>query len=137
MNLADNFLIPIAFILGSGVVVLLGIYNVIAGILFLRERIDGNASWIAKIAWALSAASLAMWCLPCLGTGAALTAMLLARIERGRIYASKAPLASATPVRMARINGGWALILQFVVFGTLIVGQLMNAVPIDPTPPVP
>ncbi len=125
MNLAENFLIPLALVLGFGVVVLLGIYNVIAGILFLRESIDGNASVVAKVAWVLSGVALGTWCLPCLGTGAALLAMLLARFERDRIYASKSPLASATPVRMARINGAWSLLLQFVGYGVVLIGELV------------
>ncbi|MEO0602872.1 MAG: hypothetical protein AAF211_15635 [Myxococcota bacterium] len=127
MSLTDNFLIPMALVLGFGVVVLLGIYNVIAGILFLRESIDGKASPVAKIAWAMSGVALGMWCLPCVGTGAALFAMLLARFERDRIYASKAPLASATPVRMARINGGWSLLLQVVGYSAVLIGQLVSA----------
>ncbi|MEN0062641.1 MAG: hypothetical protein AAGA48_10860 [Myxococcota bacterium] len=128
MDLANNFLIPIALVLGSGIVVLLGIYNVIAGILFLRERIDGRAGFLAKAAWALSGISLGMWCMPCLGTVAALTAVVFARIERGRIYASKAPLASATPVRMARINARWSLVLQAVVYSVIVIGEVMKLV---------
>lgn len=127
LDLANNFLIPITLVLGFGIVVLLGIYNVIAGILFLRESIDGNASVIAKSAWALSGLALTTWCIPCVGTGAALVAMILARLERNRIYESKAPLASATPVRMARINGGWSLFLQMVGYGVVLIGELVRA----------
>ena len=126
--MAENFLIPIALVLGFGVVVLLGIYNVIAGVLFLRESIDGNATWMAKAAWALSGVALTGWCLPCVGTGTALVALVLARVERRRIYASKAPLASATPVRMARINGGWSLMLQAVGYGAVLIGEIMRSV---------
>ena len=124
--LANNFLIPIALVLGAGVVVLLAIYNVVAGVLFMRESIDGNATRLAKAAWAISALGLGAWCVPCVGTGAAIVALLLARIERQRIYASSAPLASATPIRLARINGRWSLALQAVGFLVIGIGELMT-----------
>jgi len=125
-ELADNFLLPIVLVLGFGVVVLLGIYNVIAGVLFLRESIDGNASVIAKTAWVVSGVALTAWCMPCVGTGAAIVAMVLARFERNRIYDSRSPLASATPVRMARINGGWSLALQFVGYASVLIGEVVG-----------
>lgn len=126
MILTDNFLVPLALVLGTGLVILLAVYNVIAGILFLRESIDGNASTMAKAAWALSALALGLWCVPCVGLGAAFLALILARIERQRIYDSRAPLASATPIRMARINGRWSLAVQGVGVLAIAIGELMT-----------
>ena len=111
-----------------GVVVtgVLLLYNVVAAVLFLRETGDGESSGLARAAWALGIGSLASWCLPCVGTGLAIGAVVVAQIERVRIYRDQSTIAGATPVRMGSVNGWASLVLQFLLLLSLVAGALVD-----------
>ncbi len=115
-NLSGNLvLLYLAGGVGSCLGMLLLLYNLVAAVLFLREETEGSSSGLAKAAWALGLVALFLWWAPCLGSMVALVAMVVARIERGRIYRDESSLAGATPVRMGNVNGGVALLLQLFV----------------------
>ncbi|MBX2796238.1 MAG: hypothetical protein KTR31_01175 [Myxococcales bacterium] len=113
--------------LGSCLGFVLLIYNLVAGVLFLREDTEGSASGLAKASWALGVMALFAWPLMCFGLPFALGAMLTSRIERRRIYRGDASLAGATPVRMGSINGSLSLLMQFGLVLAAVVGMLTGA----------
>ena len=104
---------------------LLVAYNLIALVMFLREDTEGSASGMAKAAWALGALSLFTFGIPCLGSLVPFAPILIARIEKGRIYRDEAPLAGATPVRLAGINGWISLMLSALCFLGSLLTSLM------------
>jgi hypothetical protein len=89
-------------------------YNAIALVMFMREDSEGPASGLAKGAWAVGLTSLFLSGLPCLGVFLPFIAIILGRIERGRIYRDDSPLSGATPVRMGTVNA-WIAILLFLL----------------------
>ena len=113
MEANSFFFMYVAGTLGSCVGALLFLYNVVGLVSFMREDTGGeSASMLAKAAWAIGFLSGLLG--PCMWFGAVI-ALILARVERGRIYAEKSPLAGATPCRMASVNGGLMLVI-WVVF---------------------
>ncbi|MEQ1566575.1 MAG: hypothetical protein ABMA64_13115 [Myxococcota bacterium] len=112
--------------LGSCVGVLVVLYNLVAVVLYLREETEGNSSALALTAWAIGVLAMLLWWAPCVGGVAALLAMTISRIERGRIYRDEAPLAGSTPMRMANTNGSTALILQVGACVTLAASVLLG-----------
>lgn len=109
---------------GSCLGMILLLYNLVAAVLFLREDTEEGSSGMAKAAWAVGLMSLFLWWMPCVGAVVALVAIVLARIERGRIFRDEAPLAGATPVRMGNVDGGIALLLQFLMFVGFVASAL-------------
>ena len=105
-----------------GVVVLL--YNLVTAVLFLREETEGTSSGLAKASWALGLLALFLWWAPCLGGAVAIAAIVVARVERGRIYRDESSLAGATPVRMGSVDGTVALLLQMVMFVGMLAGVI-------------
>ncbi len=110
--------------LGSCIGFLLLAYNVVGLISYLREDTGGeSASALAKAAWAIGFLSGLLG--PCAWLGA-VVAIVLARVERSRIYAEKAPLAGATPCRMAAVNGGVVLLNWLLVTAGLLATWLSS-----------
>ena len=112
--------------MGSCVGVLVALYNLIAAVLFLREETEGHSSTLALTAWAIGVLATMIWWLPCVGGMAALLSILVARMERARIYRDQSPLAGATPVRMAHGNGSVALVLQSILLFSLLASWLFG-----------
>lgn len=116
------FFIYVAGTLGSCIGILLFLYNVVGVVSFLREDTGGeSASMLSKGAWAIGFLSLLLG--PCAWFGA-LLALILARVERGRIYAEKSPLAGATPCRMASVNGGLVLVIWAIFTAGILASWL-------------
>ena len=105
-----------------GLVVLL--YNLVTAVLFLREETEGTSSGLAKAAWALGLLALFLWWMPCVGGLLAVVAIVVARVERGRIYRDESSLAGATPVRMGSFDGAVAVLLQILMFVGMLAGAL-------------
>ncbi len=99
-------------------------YNVIALVMFMREDSEGSASGMAKAAWGLGMVSLFTAGLPCIGILVPFLPIILARVEKGRIYRDEAALAGATPVRLAGING-W---IAFLLSSLITLGMVLTAV---------
>ncbi len=110
--------------IGSCVGFILLLYNVVAALLFMREQTDGTSSGLAKAAWATGLLALFLWPMPCIGSVVAIAAIVLSRVERGRIYRDESSLAGATPVRMGSVNGGVALLIQILALIGLIAGMV-------------
>jgi len=107
--------------IGSCIGMLLLAYNVIALIMFMREDSEGSSSGLAKAAWGVGLMAVFFALTPCFGLFLPLIAIILARVERGRIYRDESPLAGATPVRMGSVNGGVALLISVVgLAGTMM-----------------
>ena len=94
-------------------------YNGLALFQQLREPGDETASGLAKGAWALSI--LSMFLGPCALFGAVL-AIILASVERRRIYAEKSTLVSTRPCRMASLNGWVLMLLSLFLTVTTVLG---------------
>jgi hypothetical protein len=112
MGLVNPTLVIFTLVIGSAMGVVVVLYNLVAVALYLREETEGRSSALALTAWAIGVLALLLWWMPCVGGIAALLAMTVSRIERGRIYRDEAPLAGATPVRMANTDGSTALLLH-------------------------
>lgn len=112
MEQASSVLLYVPGVAGWCAALLLLIYNSVALFLFLHERNDRGASQASVLAWAAGVAAVMSWCAPGLGGLLAVAALALARRERIRIYRDEAPLAGATPVRMASLDGATALVLH-------------------------
>lgn len=112
--------------MGSCVGLLVVLYNLVAAALYLREETEGRSSGLALTAWAIGVLATLIWWLPCVGGMAALLAVLVARMERGRIYRDLSPLAGATPVRMANGNGSVALVLHSILMFSLLASWLLG-----------
>jgi len=115
--------------LGSCIGMLLLAYNVIAIVMFMREESDEASSGMAKAAWAVGVASLFFSMTPCFGIFLPLVAIILARVERGRIYRDESPLAGATPVRMGSVNGGVAMLIWVLTSAGLMTSFLVGGAP--------
>jgi len=117
------FLYGSAF-LGSCLFGVLVLYNIVGAIGFMREDTGGeSSSALAKAAWLVGLASFLLG--PCAWMGAVL-AIVLARVERGRIYEEKASLAGATPCRMASVNGGVTLLLWAMLTAGMVATYLQQ-----------
>lgn len=112
--------------MGSCVSLLVALYNLIAVALYLREDTEGHSSGLALAAWTFGVLAALIWWMPCVGGLAAMLSMLIARMERGRIYRDEAPIAGATPVRMANGNGNIALVLHSILMFSLIASWLFG-----------
>jgi hypothetical protein len=102
-------------------------YNVVALIMFMREDSEGSASMLAKASWAVGLLSLMFAGLPCFGLFLPLVAIIMSRLERGRIYRDESPLAGATPVRMGSVNGGIAVLIVAIMSTGLIAALAMGS----------
>jgi hypothetical protein len=112
MEPASSVLLYVPAVVGWSAALLLVIYNVVALFLFLYERADRGASGLAVLSWVAGLLAVLGWCAPCLGGMLALTALAVARHERIKIYRGRSPLAGATPVRLATLDGSAALVLH-------------------------
>ena len=121
---ANLVLLYLAGGVGSCLGMLLLLYNLVAAVLFLREDTEESSSGLAKAAWGLGLLAVFLWWTPCFGSLLAIVAMILARVERGRIFRDEAPLAGATPVRMGNVDGGITLLLQFLLFVGIVASAL-------------
>lgn len=119
MEQASSVLLYVPGAVGWVTALLLLIYNAVALFLFMHERADQGASQLALLAWGAGLASVLSWCAPGLGGLLAFVAVWLARQERVRIYRDEAPLAGATPVRLAHLNGASALVLHSAMWVVL------------------
>ena len=109
------FLLWVSSGMGSCIWVILVIYNLISLIGHMRADHDGEtASGLSKGAWAVGFFSFLLGPCACLG---AITALIIANIERGRIYEEASSVASSTPCSMASINGGVVLLLCALMLG--------------------
>jgi hypothetical protein len=106
---------------GQCVLLLLALYNLVAFINVMRSEGEG-ASPVAKAAWGIGCLSALVYpCAPLLS----LIAVVLSRIEIGRVYRDESPLGSATPARMGSVNGGiaflaWVLLVLGIAINTLV-----------------
>lgn len=104
---------------GNCVILMLALYNLVALIGVMRSGDEVGASGLAKGAWGIGCLSAVIFpCAPLLS----LIAIVLSRVEIGRVYRDESPLSSATPARMGSVNGGIALLVWFLV----VVGALIN-----------
>ena len=110
--------------IGSCFVAILLLYNLVTAILYLREDTDGVASGLAKAAWATGVLAVLGWWFPCVGTLIAIGAIVLGRMERGRIYRDEASLAGSTPIRMAQIDGWVVLVVQLLAMVGMVVSMM-------------
>lgn len=115
--------------IGSCLVALLLLYNLVVAVMFLREETDGVSSPMAKAAWAVGVLAVLGWWFPCVGAIFAIGAIVLAQIERGRIYRDESSLAGSTPIRMGRIDGIVVLIVQLLLIGGMIVAAVRGSMP--------
>lgn len=112
--------------LASGVanciVLFLALYNLVVLVGVMRaDEDDGAVSGLAKGAWGIGCLSaLFVPCAPFLS----LVALVLSRLEIGRVYRDESSLASATPARMGSVNGGVA----FLVWVLLTAGTVLSFV---------
>lgn len=103
---------------GQCVLFLLALYNLVALISVMRSEGDG-ASGLAKGAWGMGCLAAIFYpCAPLLS----LIAVVMSRVEIGRVYRDESPLASATPARMGSVNGG----IAFLAWMLLILGVGIN-----------
>lgn len=126
--MSDSNPVFLYFTLGGGscLGVLVLLYNLVSVVLYLREDNESRSSALAITAWGMGVLAMLLWFLPCVGGAAGLLAMTVARIERGRIYRDQAPLAGATPVRMANTNGTLAVVLQSGVLVSLLLTWIVG-----------
>ena len=103
----------------SCLMILLWLYNIVVLIGFAREESDEAASGLSKAAWAISLLAVVLG--PCWWLGA-LISIIMSRVERGRIYRDESTTRSATPARMAGLNGGVLLFLYVLTVVTAILG---------------
>ena len=123
----SQILVSIVGVIGSGVGLLLFLYNVLSFALFLREATDGAASSLARACWGAGLVAVFLWWMPCLGAALALGAMVAARVERGRIYRDEAPLAGVTPIRLGNLDGALVLGLQGLLLVAIALGVIGRA----------
>ena len=115
------FLLYAASGFGSCIWFLLMFYNLISLIQFMRSDTDGEtASGLSKAAWAVGFLSFLLG--PCMWFGAVI-ALIMSKVERGRIYTEVSSFASSTPCTMGSINGGVTL----VMYAVFLVGALAGA----------
>lgn len=133
MQSVNLLFVYVSLVLGVGLTLVLLLYNVVAGALFLRESGDGSASTPAKVSWGLGALALMSAVLPCVGAVLGVVAIGLASWERRRIYNDTSSLAGATPVRMGRFNGFTALFVQLVLIASFALGAMVGTGEVDGT----
>jgi hypothetical protein len=105
----EFFLLWVSSGMGSCIWMILVFYNLISLVGFMRSDTGGeSASGLSKAAWAIGFFSFMLGPCACLG---AIGALVMAKVERERIYAETSTVASSTPCSMASINGGVTLIL--------------------------
>lgn len=92
-------------------------YNAVALFSYVRSKGDEHASGLAMGAWALGFVSFLLG--PCAPVGG-VVAMVVAAVERQRIFQDKSPFASAIPCRHASVNGTFTLLLWV----TFVAGAL-------------
>lgn len=106
---------------GQCVLFLLALYNLFALIGVMRAETEEGASGLAKGAWGMGCLSAILYpCAPLFS----LIAVIMSRIEIGRVYRDESPLASATPARMGSVNAGVA----FLAWLLLALGLVINLV---------
>ena len=116
------FLTYISLFMGSCMWFILVVYNLAGLFSYSREDTDGeSASGMAKAAWAIG--FLAFLLGPCSVLGS-LLAIILSRVETGRMYAEESSLAGATPCRMASVNGGVNILMWVIISAGLIAAAL-------------
>ena len=116
------FLTYISLFLGSCVGFILLLNNLAGLFSYSREDTDGeSASAMAIAAWAIG--FLAFLLGPC-SIFASLLAIVLSRVETGRMYAEESSLAGATPCRMATVNGVANILIWVLLTGGLIAALL-------------
>jgi len=115
--------------IGSCLVALLLLYNLVVAVMFLREETDGASSPMAKATWAVGVLAVLGWWFPCVGAILAIAAIVLAQIERGRIYRDESSFAGSTPIRMGRIDGIVVLIVQLILIGGIVATVLRGGMP--------
>lgn len=108
--------------LGSCLWSVMILYNIGALIGVMRDKGDEASSALSKAAWAVGFFSLVLG--PCAWLGA-LVAMIMANVERRRIFSDKSTFASATPCRHASVNGGFTLLIWFIVTAGALAQVLM------------
>lgn len=101
-------------------------YNAIALVMYMREESEGSASGMAKAAWGVGLLSLLLSWVPCFGVMLPFVAIILARLERGRIYRDESPLAGATPVRMGTVNAWIAIMLWLLTSAGSLTSFLLS-----------
>lgn len=117
----STFILSLFGGVGNCIILLLALYNLIALIGVMRSKDEGGASAIAKGAWGVGCLSAVIFpCAPLLS----LVAIIMSRIEIGRVYRDESPLASATPARMGSVNGGVALLVWFLTLLGVLVSFL-------------
>lgn len=112
--------------IGSCVGLVVVLYNLVAAVLYMREETEGRSSSVAITAWAIGVLATLLWWLPCVGGIAGMVAIVVARLERGRIYRDQSSLAGATPVRMGIVNGTMALAMHAVMWLALLTSWLFG-----------
>lgn len=96
------------------------LYNLYAGAQFRREEHEDKPSRLSMAAWGVG---LLAYVMPCCPGVLPVTAMIMAAVERRRIYQGRSALASSTPARLGNINGVMALVGHALMMG----GYLMQA----------
>lgn len=119
---------------GSCIGILIALYNLIMVIGFMREQTDGAASAMSKASWGVGC--LALLFMPC-GWFFGLVAIILSRVETGRIYRDESPLASATPTRMGSLNGAMAIVIFMLYFVGAIASFALGSADAAPAPATP
>ena len=117
------FILSIAGGVGQCVIFFLALYNLVALIGVMRSADDegGGASALSKGAWGIGCLAAVLFpCAPLFS----LIAVVLSRVEIGRVYRDESTLASATPARMGSVNGGVA----FLVWALVTAGTILNFV---------
>lgn len=106
---------------GNCVLLLLGLYNLVALVGVMRAENDEAASGLAKGAWGVGCLAAVFYpCAPLFS----LIAVVMSRIEIGRVYREESTLASATPARMGSVNAG----VSFIAWLLLALGVVVNIV---------
>lgn len=120
-GMPSMFIFGLSASVGSCIFLLLVLYNLVALIGVMRSDDEVGASGLAKAAWGVGFLSVIfITCSPLLS----LIAVVLSRVEIGRVYRDESPLASATPARMGSVNAGVA----FVIWLILAMGAVLNLV---------
>ena len=103
------FLTYISLFLGSCVGFILLLNNLAGLFSYSREDTDGESASAMAIAASIFASLLAI---------------VLSRVETGRMYAEESSLAGATPCRMATVNGVANILIWVLLTGGLIAAFL-------------
>ena len=102
---------------------LLLVYNVFGVVSLIRDKRDERpASPMSLAAWGVSLASLFLG--PC-ALIPALLALVLARVESGRIFAEQSSMRSTGPVHMANVNAAIAIVLA-VVYSLMVLFSFLG-----------